>query len=54
MILDPFLGSGTTAAVAKKLGRRYIGIEREAAYADISRARLAAAEAEFYGVADLI
>ena len=29
-------------------------IEREAAYADISRARLAAAEAEFYGVADLV
>lgn len=33
---------------------RFIGIEREAAYADISRNRLEAAEAEFYGVADLV
>ena len=32
----------------------FVGIEREAAYADISRNRLEAAEAEFYGVADLV
>ena len=32
MILDPFLGSGTTAAVAKKLGRNYCGIEKEKNY----------------------
>tara|TARA_B100001063_G_scaffold245371_1_gene280908 strand:+ start:508 stop:1584 length:1077 start_codon:yes stop_codon:yes gene_type:complete len=31
-ILDPFLGSGTTATVAKKLGRNYFGIEKEKAY----------------------
>jgi modification methylase len=32
LVLDPFLGSGTTAAVAKKLGRRYYGIEKEKTY----------------------
>jgi modification methylase len=42
VVLDPFLGSGTTAAVAKKLGRHFIGIEREPAYAKIARARIAA------------
>src|SRR5277367_4289886 len=41
VVLDPFLGSGTTAAVAKKFGRRFIGIEREPAYAKIARARIA-------------
>ncbi|HEX6831422.1 MAG TPA: site-specific DNA-methyltransferase, partial [Methyloceanibacter sp.] len=42
VILDPFLGSGTTAAVAKRLGRSFIGIEREQAYAEAARTRLAA------------
>jgi modification methylase len=41
LVLDPFLGSGTTAAVAKRLGRRFIGIERDPAYAGIARARIA-------------
>jgi len=40
VVLDPFLGSGTTAAVAKRLGRSFIGVEREEAYAEASRARL--------------
>lgn len=39
-ILDPFLGSGTTALAAKNLGRKYIGIEREEEYVKIAEARL--------------
>ncbi len=39
-ILDPFLGTGTTAVAAKMLGRHYIGIEREARYLNAARARL--------------
>src|ERR1700675_1978184 len=42
VVLDPFLGSGTTAVAAKRLGRLFIGIEREAAYAQAAEARLAA------------
>ncbi len=42
LVLDPFLGSGTTAAVAKRLRRRYIGFEREADYVALAERRLAA------------
>jgi modification methylase len=44
LVLDPFLGSGTTGAVARKLGRRFIGIERDADYARAAAARIAAVE----------
>jgi modification methylase len=41
-VLDPFFGTGTTGAVAKKLGRGFIGIEREEEYAKHARKRIAA------------
>ncbi|NBO18050.1 MAG: site-specific DNA-methyltransferase [Proteobacteria bacterium] len=46
LVLDPFLGSGTSAVVAKKLGRHFIGIEREKAYACMALKRLALAEGQ--------
>ncbi len=42
VVLDPFFGTGTTGAVAKKLGRHYIGIERDRGYIAAATARLAA------------
>ena len=41
VVLDPFFGSGTTGAVARRLGRHFIGIERDKAYASLARARIA-------------
>ncbi|MEM6948241.1 MAG: site-specific DNA-methyltransferase [Pseudomonadota bacterium] len=40
LILDPFSGTGTTAAMARRLGRDYLGIERSPEYAQLSRQRL--------------
>ncbi|UUV99493.1 Modification methylase DpnIIB [Vagococcus luciliae] len=40
LVLDPFVGSGTTCVVAKKLGRRYIGIDQEKDYLDLAIKRL--------------
>ena len=42
VILDPFFGTGTTGAVAKKLGRQFIGIEREKKYVEVAKARIEA------------
>lgn len=46
LVLDPFAGSGTTLAVAKRLGRRYLGIELSADYAERVRQRLDGVTAE--------
>ncbi len=40
VVLDPFFGTGTTGAVAKMLGRDWIGIEREASYRKVAQKRL--------------
>ncbi|MDI6769140.1 MAG: site-specific DNA-methyltransferase [Anaerolineales bacterium] len=44
VVLDPFFGTGTTGAVAKKLGRHFIGIERDEGYIQIARQRIAAVQ----------
>lgn len=46
LVLDPFLGSGTTSVVARKLDRQFIGIEREEIYCLLAEKRLELAEAE--------
>lgn len=43
-ILDPFFGTGTTGAVAKKLHRRWIGIERDPRYIEVAQRRIDAVE----------
>ncbi|TXC68686.1 site-specific DNA-methyltransferase [Sphingorhabdus soli] len=43
VVLDPFFGTGTTGAVAKRLGREWIGIERETDYIEVASERIAAA-----------
>src|SRR6266436_8213313 len=44
LVLDPFCGTGTTGAAAKRLGRRFLGIERDSGYAEAAKARIAAVE----------
>jgi site-specific DNA-methyltransferase (adenine-specific) len=46
VVFDPFLGSGTSVVVAKKLGRRYFGVERDEMYACLTEKRLKIAETE--------
>ncbi|MCA1482071.1 DNA methyltransferase, partial [Bradyrhizobium sp. NBAIM08] len=40
VVLDPFFGTGTTGAVARRLGREWIGCEREAVYRDVAMERI--------------
>jgi modification methylase len=42
IVLDPFFGTGTTGAVSRQLGRRFIGIEQDADYVQAARERIAA------------
>jgi len=44
LVLDPFMGSGSTAVAAVESGRHFVGYETEPAYVEIARARLAAAQ----------
>ncbi len=48
VVLDPFFGTGTTGAVAKKLKRRFVGIEQEAAYVVAARERIEAVRAPLF------
>jgi len=46
MVLDPFLGSGTTSVVAKKLGRKYVGVEIDEMFCCLAEKRLEIAESD--------
>jgi site-specific DNA-methyltransferase (adenine-specific) len=48
IVLDPFFGTGTTGAVAKKLQRRWIGIEQDPHYAELARARIDSVDAGLF------
>ncbi len=53
VVLDPFFGSGTTGAVAKRLNRHFIGIEREEKYIPVAKQRIDAVQAAPPGAVDL-
>ena len=53
IVLDPFLGSGSTAVAARSLGRHYLGVEINSEYVELARERLYKTQAGLRGVADL-
>ncbi|QDF65159.1 DNA-methyltransferase [Mycoplasma nasistruthionis] len=53
IVFDPFFGTGTTGAVAKKLGRNFVGIEREQKYIEAAQKRLDEVEAELNDINQL-
>lgn len=52
LVLDPFFGTGTTGAVAKRLGRHFVGIEREAAYIEAAKKRINSVQLELSDLTD--
>ena len=46
IVLDPFIGSGTTGLVANKLGRHYVGIELNPQYVEIAKRRIGLKESQ--------
>lgn len=54
IVLDPFFGTGTTGAVAKKYGRNFIGIEREQTYIDGAEARIQQVQNQSNDISNLI
>lgn len=50
LVLDPFTGSGTTGVACTLEGRRFIGVEREAEYAEIARRRIASAQPSLFSM----
>ena len=53
-VLDPFLGTGTTALAAARAGRNSVGIEVDREYLDMARRRFLDEEAGLFGRAELI
>jgi site-specific DNA-methyltransferase (adenine-specific) len=54
IVLDPYLGSGTTAVAAKLEGFQYIGIEMEADYCKIAEARVAECDRDYETKAEML